>query len=114
MAILSAIRRKASDRNQRYDYLYTPRELQPWVDRIKEMAARPTTKEVYVVTNNHNLGKAPANGAMIEAMLSGRKARVPPTLFERYREELEPFAIPDRADEGALSPAHEAVEGASP
>jgi hypothetical protein len=64
-------------------------------DRIWDIAARPTTKEIYAVTNNHNIGKAPANGAMIEAMLEGQKVRVPPTLFARYREQLEPFAIPD-------------------
>jgi len=87
--------RKTATGAQRYDYLYTPDELRPWVARIEEMAARPTIRELYAVTNNHNLGKAPANGAMIAAMLAGEKVPVPPTLFERYRVELEPFAFPD-------------------
>jgi uncharacterized protein YecE (DUF72 family) len=87
--------RKGAFQKRRYDYLYTAEELRPWVDRIRDIAARPTTKEMYAVTNNHNIGKAPANGAMIEAMLEGQKVRVPPTLFARYREQLEPFAIPD-------------------
>ncbi|HEX3904046.1 MAG TPA: DUF72 domain-containing protein [Polyangia bacterium] len=94
--------RKSADRNRRYDYLYTADELRPWVDRIKEMAARPTTKELYAVTNNHNLGKAPANGAMMEAMLWERKVPLPPTLFARYRSVLEPFTVPDRPDDGEL------------
>ncbi len=89
--------RKGPLQNGRYDYLYSADELRPWVDRIKDIAARPTTKEMYAVTNNHNLGKAPANGAMIEAMIDGDKVPVPPTLFARYRKELEPFAIPDPA-----------------
>jgi uncharacterized protein YecE (DUF72 family) len=87
--------RKSADRNQRYDYLYTADELRPWVERIREIAARPAIREMYAVTNNHNLGKAPANGGMIEGMLGGGKARVPPTLFARYRSTLEPFAVPD-------------------
>ena len=94
--------RKSADRNQRYDYLYTADELRPWVERIKQISARPTTKELYAVTNNHNLGKAPANGGMIEAMLWERKVPLPPGLFARYRSVLEPFTIPDRAEEGDL------------
>jgi uncharacterized protein YecE (DUF72 family) len=90
--------RKSASGNQRYDYLYSAQELRPWVERIKEMAARPTTRELYAVTNNHNLGKAPANGAMLEAMLADEKVPLPPTLFARYRALLEPFAVPDRAE----------------
>jgi uncharacterized protein YecE (DUF72 family) len=87
--------RKGTFQKGRYDYLYTPEELRPWVDRIEDIAARPTTKELYAVTNNHNDGKAPANAAMIDAMLEGEKVPVPPTLFARYHEQLEPFAVPD-------------------
>ncbi len=94
--------RQSADRNQRYDYLYTAAELGPWVERIREIAARPTIREMYAVTNNHHLGKAPANGGMIEGMLSQRKVRVPPTLYARYRAALEPFALPDHADDGEL------------
>ena len=94
-------RQKATG-NQRYDYLYTADELAPWVARIKEMAARPTTRELYAVTNNHNLGKAPANGGMITAMLTGEKVPLPPTLFARYRDTLDPFAVPDAPDSGEL------------
>jgi uncharacterized protein YecE (DUF72 family) len=94
--------RKGPLQKGRYDYLYTADELRPWVDRIKDIAARPTTKEMYAVTNNHNLGKAPANGAMLEAMIEGEKVPVPPTLFARYREQLEPFAVPDTPDEPEL------------
>ena len=53
------------------------------------------------MTNNHVIGKAPANGAMIESMLCGRKVRVPPGLYARYRAELEPFAVPDGGSGGA-------------
>jgi uncharacterized protein YecE (DUF72 family) len=94
--------RAKATRNERYDYLYTADELAPWVARIREIAARPQTREVYAVTNNHVIGKAPANGAMIESMLSGRKVRVPRALYDRYHETLEPFALPDPGDDGEL------------
>lgn len=94
--------RKKAGPNQRYDYLYTAAELRPWVDRIEEMAARPTTRELYAVTNNHHLGKAPTNAGMIEAMLFHRKVRMPPGLMARYGAELEPFAVPDPGDDGEL------------
>jgi len=107
--------RKTAFQQGRYDYLYTADELRPWVDRIKEMAARPTTRELYAVTNNHNFGKAPANGAMIEAMLDDEKVALPPTLFARYAQELEPFAFPDSdpaSDEQARQ--HRGHEGDGP
>ncbi len=31
--------RKAAGRDERYDYLYTPKELAPWVERIRELAS---------------------------------------------------------------------------
>ena len=37
---------------------------------------------------------------MLESMLSGRKVRVPPGLYARYRTELEPFALPDPGEAG--------------
>jgi uncharacterized protein YecE (DUF72 family) len=85
--------RKAADRNDRYDYLYTADELVSWVERLRQLSTR--TREVYAVTNNHRLGKAPANAEMIEAMLTGDKVTGPPTLFDRYQRELEPFVTPD-------------------
>jgi len=64
------------------------------VERIQAIAGEVTTEEVYAVTNNHHIGKAPANAEMIEGMLTGRKVRSPPLLFQRYAAELEPFAAP--------------------
>jgi uncharacterized protein YecE (DUF72 family) len=80
---------------ERYDYLYTADELSPWIERIKAIAARPATREVYAVTNNHRFGKAPANAEMIEAILTGEKVQAPPGLLARYPDALGPFAEPD-------------------
>jgi uncharacterized protein YecE (DUF72 family) len=84
--------RKSAGRDERYDYLYNPRELHPWVERIREIAAR--TEDVYAVTNNHHLGKAPANAEMIEAMFTGQEVEAPPVLFQTYARELAPYAHP--------------------
>src|SRR3569623_616325 len=94
--------RKSADRNQRYDYLYSADELRPGVARIEEMAARPTPRELNAVTNNHHLRKAPTHAGIIEPMLAHQKVKLPPTLIARYRAELEPFAVPDAGDDGAL------------
>jgi uncharacterized protein YecE (DUF72 family) len=86
--------RKTAGRDARYDYLYTADELRPWADRAAELAGQPTTSEVYVVTNNHTRGKAPANALMLEAMLAGHRVQSPPGLYAKYPELLEPFAEP--------------------
>ena len=82
------------DAAQRYDYLYTAEELQPWVERIRRIAGAEGVKEVYVVSNNHFEGKGPANALMIRSMLEGKKVNAPPVLFETYRAPLARFAEP--------------------
>jgi uncharacterized protein YecE (DUF72 family) len=84
--------RKSAGRDERYDYLYSPQELAPWVERIRSVAAH--TREVYAVTNNHPRGQAPANAEMIESMLAGDKVAAPPALFRTYERELAPYARP--------------------
>ena len=65
---------------ERYNYLYSKEELQPWVDRIQTMA---TAKETYVVTNNHFRGQAIVNAVELEQSL-GMDAKMPPQLKETY------------------------------
>lgn len=84
--------RKSAGRDERYDYLYTVAELEPWVERIRSVATR--AQEVYAVTNNHPRGQATANAEMIESLLTGNKVPAPPALFATYPNELQPFASP--------------------
>jgi uncharacterized protein YecE (DUF72 family) len=88
--------------NQRYNYLYSADELRPWVERIRQISGRPTIRELYAVTNNHNLGKAPANAGMILSMLAGEKVRLPAGLVARYRQELQAFAVPEVVGQAEL------------
>jgi len=84
--------RAGAGRDARYDYLYDAEELRPWAARVAEMAAAPEAPDVYVVTNNHFRGQAPANALMLEALVEGRPVEVPPELLARYPEALGPFA----------------------
>jgi len=88
------------DAAQRYDYLYTAKELAPWVERIRALGATDGVTDVYVISNNHFEGKGPANALMLRAMLERRKVKAPPVLFETYREALEPYAEPAEAPAG--------------
>lgn len=65
---------------ERYNYLYSEEELQPWVDRIEAMAQQQDT---YVVTNNHFRGQAIVNAGEIKEAL-GQDATFPPQLKEVY------------------------------
>ena len=69
---------------ERYDYLYSPEELDPWLDRIK--VVEQATDDTYVVTNNHYLGKAVVNAIEISSILKGEPLPVPPELLKRYPE----------------------------
>lgn len=73
-----------SDVRARYDYLYRPEELEPWVSRIKNVAH--DTADTYTVTNNHNLGKATVSALELRAFLTGAPVRVPPLLLKHYPE----------------------------
>jgi uncharacterized protein YecE (DUF72 family) len=67
---------------ERYNYLYSKEELEPWVDRIATMAKQ---KETYVVTNNHFRGQAILNAGDLKEAL-GQDGEVPPQLLSAYPE----------------------------
>ena len=69
---------------ERYDYLYSVEELEPWLDRIKTV--EHAAKDTYVVTNNHYLGKAVVNALEISSILKGEAVAAPQTLVEHYPE----------------------------
>jgi uncharacterized protein YecE (DUF72 family) len=83
---------------ERYDYLYSPQELEPWVDRVKSVAE--DAEETYAVTNNHNFGKSAVNALQMEAFIGGSPVRIPASLLVRYPELQE---ISDEAGSGRLA-----------
>jgi uncharacterized protein YecE (DUF72 family) len=56
----------------RYDYLYSPEELLPWVNRIIDITANPDVREVFAFFNNHRRGQAVKNAEMLIEMLAER------------------------------------------
>ncbi|HEY8184751.1 MAG TPA: DUF72 domain-containing protein [Pyrinomonadaceae bacterium] len=79
--------REKAPRDDRYNYLYSLEELEPWITRIKEIAAR--TKEAYVITNNHFRGQAVVNALEIKSTLTEERVPGPAPLFEKYPELIE-------------------------
>ena len=69
---------------ERYDYLYSLEELEPWVGRIRSVAAQSET--TYVIANNHFEGKAVANSLELQSLLRGEAVPVPEMMLERYPE----------------------------
>lgn len=67
----------------RYDYLYSPDELEPFVDIAN--AVRALVKKMYLYTNNHFAAKSVANALMLknglELPITGAYTR---EFFERY------------------------------
>jgi len=70
--------------HERYNYLYSADELEPWANRVKQVAE--DASDVYVVTNNHYQGKAAVNALELIAMLKAAKVKVPELLRARYPE----------------------------
>ena len=74
--------RDKAPRDERYNYLYSLDELEPWIARIKEVASQ--THETYVVTNNHFRGQAVVNALEIKSTIEERRVPAPEPLFEVY------------------------------
>jgi uncharacterized protein YecE (DUF72 family) len=86
--------REQAEPHERYDYLYSAGELEPWALRTAEIAADPGAREVFVITNNHFEGKAATNALMLQSMVERKKVRAPEPLLARYGAALAPYAEP--------------------
>ncbi|MDQ5843712.1 MAG: DUF72 domain-containing protein [Acidobacteriota bacterium] len=90
--------REKAPRDDRYNYLYTLDELEPWITRIKEVARK--THESYVITNNHFRGQAVVNALEIKSILTEEPVVAPAPLFEKYPQ-LSNLAKPEAEAEEA-------------
>jgi uncharacterized protein YecE (DUF72 family) len=71
------------DRGARYDYLYSPEELEDLASRARELAV--TARETYVIFNNHPAGQAVANAAeLAHLLLPERRLLLPASLLEAF------------------------------
>ena len=85
--------------HERYDYLYSLDELDPWLVRIKEVSKQ--TRETYVITNNHFRGQGVVNAIEIKAALDEKPLPAPEPLFKVYPR-LSESATPLEDREGKL------------
>ncbi len=76
---------------ERYNYLYSTDELEPWAERIEVVA--DNSQLTFVITNNHFRGQAVTNALQLIYRLKQQPVKVPPPLLKHYPE-LEPIAAP--------------------
>jgi uncharacterized protein YecE (DUF72 family) len=69
---------------ERYNYLYSEREMEPWAARIREGRERRADSNAYAVMNNHFRGQAVANALQLQQMLIGETRAAPESLREAY------------------------------
>jgi uncharacterized protein YecE (DUF72 family) len=74
----------ATPPHERYNYLYSHEELDPWIARIRSINQK--TSQTYVISNNHYQGKAVMNALQIINSVTGKKVRIPEPLRARYPE----------------------------
>src|SRR5215475_5230231 len=74
--------REKAPRDERYNYLYSHDELEPWLKRIKEVAQE--TRETYVITNNHFRGQAIVNALELKSTFAEKRVPAPAPLFAHY------------------------------
>ena len=71
------------DRGARYDYLYSPEELEDLAARTRELMVK--ARETYVIFNNHPAGQAVANALeLIHLLHPGHKVSPPPGLITAF------------------------------
>jgi len=83
--------REEADVVERYDYLYSRDELEPWVERIKQVSEK--AKQTFVIANNHARGQSLANAFEVMALIDEQRVPGPARLVESYprlRESVEP------------------------
>jgi uncharacterized protein YecE (DUF72 family) len=85
---------------ERYDYLYSADELEPWIERIRQVAEK--ANQTYVITNNHARGKSLVNAFEVLARLEEKRMPGPAKLIESYPRLSESIEADDEDPQGSL------------
>ena len=85
---------------ERYDYLYSSDELEPWIGRIKEVSEK--AKQTFVITNNHARGQSLVNAFEILAELEEERVPGPAKLIATYPRLIESVEPDDEEQQGSL------------
>jgi len=92
--------REEADVVERYDYLYSRDELEPWVERIKQVSDK--AKHSFVITNNHARGQSLVNAFEVMALLEEERVPGPARLIESYPRLSESVEADDESLQGNL------------
>jgi uncharacterized protein YecE (DUF72 family) len=92
--------REEADVVERYDYLYSRDELEPWVERIKQVSEK--AKQTFVITNNHARGQSLVNAFEVMALLEEERMPGPAKLIESYPHLSESVEPDDESAQGEL------------
>jgi uncharacterized protein YecE (DUF72 family) len=68
----------------RYNYLYTEKELAGWKEEVERVAKKAGV--TFVVANNHFQGKAAVNALELKHMINAKPVQAPATLVRHYPE----------------------------
>jgi len=88
--------RSGAGRDARYDYLYSPGEMEEWSTRAGGMIGR--VGSLFIITNNHFRGQALANALHLKSILEGGAVEAPASLIRSF-ESLREFAYPPPGEE---------------
>ena len=88
------------NRDDRYNYLYKPAELEKWKEKIEIIAHK--AESTFVIANNHFQAKAAVNALELRHLLDGKKVRAPETLVKHYPELKEMVKMEDTSGEYSL------------
>jgi uncharacterized protein YecE (DUF72 family) len=81
---------QGKNRDERYNYLYSEKELDEISERVREMSERAA--RVIVIANNHYKGQAAANGLQLKKLFGEKDVKAPEELVKTYPG-LKEFAI---------------------
>jgi uncharacterized protein YecE (DUF72 family) len=84
--------RNLASSRQRFDYLYSEAELQPWAERIERVAQELAGSEVHAITNNNARNYAVVNALDLESLLGlpvGNGQPIPPIIGATIQERAE-------------------------
>jgi len=68
--------------SERYNYLYSEKELKPWAARIRHLSSEGHS--TFVIANNHFEGKGIVNALQLIQLLSGKNVKMPDLLRQKY------------------------------
>jgi uncharacterized protein YecE (DUF72 family) len=85
---------------ERYDYLYSRDELDPWIERVREVAQK--ANQTYVITNNHARGQSLVNAFELMAVLEEKRVPGPAQLVTSYPRLVESIEPDDQSRQGSL------------